>query len=176
MPIIMASRWYPSIQLQQEFLFLDANDGGLAFSLDAGRTFTQSGDTWFQSPGNGGTTNTPLRGLNTSQFYGMDKMNGARRYIGGTQDNGTWISPFDPQTFSTWISAPSGDGFEAAWNYSDTDKIIESFQFNGFIVALMEGHPGAFFLFLERPARLLHAWQNPIRMPTSCLLSTVLGF
>ena len=142
------------------FLFLDANDGGLSFSLDAGQTFTQTGDTWAQIPGGGGTTSTPLRGLNTSQFYGMDKMNGARRYIGGTQDNGTWVSPFDPAPFSNWQSAPSGDGFEAAWHYGDTDKIIESSQFNVFYRSLNGGIswsflpvPGASGPFVTRLAK-----------------------
>ena len=36
----------------------------------------------------------------------------------------------DPDAASIWISAPSGDGFEAAWNYRNPDKILESSQFN----------------------------------------------
>ena len=35
-------------------------------------------------------------GMNTTQFYGIDKKPGADEYIGGTQDNGTWRSPSGP--------------------------------------------------------------------------------
>ena len=57
-------------------------------------------------------------------------MNGADRFIGGTQDNGSWLSPLNPAENSSWAAAPSGDGFEAVWNYNDADEILESSQFN----------------------------------------------
>ena len=95
---------------------LDANDGGLAFSYDKGATFTQTGDTFAQIEGGGGTTSRPITGLNTAQFYGIDKMNGADRYIGGTQDNGSWISNEDTDQNQPWRFTPGGDGFEAVWH------------------------------------------------------------
>ena len=39
------------------------------------------------------TWNNTLNSYVTTQYYGADKMNGANRYIGGKQDNGTWYSP-----------------------------------------------------------------------------------
>ncbi len=96
-----------------KFRFLNANDGGVSFSDDGGKTFKQ-----------------PLNGYNTTQFYGVDKMNGASRYIGGTQDNGTWVSPYNANVSSVWKSAPSGDGFETVWHYKDPNKLLESSQFN----------------------------------------------
>jgi photosystem II stability/assembly factor-like uncharacterized protein len=109
----------------ESFYLLNANDGGIAFSEDNAETFIQTGETF-----NDGSF-TSSYGYNTSQFYGVDKMNGGNRYIGGTQDNGTWISPMDPDATTNWVGAPSGDGFEAAWNYGDPNQILESSQFNG---------------------------------------------
>ncbi len=106
------------------FYVINANDGGVAFSDDSGKTFKQTGDTFKNG------TFTTSKGYNVSQFYGVDKMNGGDRYIGGTQDNGTWISPYNPNSETEWKSAPSGDGFEAAWNYADTTQILESSQYN----------------------------------------------
>ena len=122
----------PRDSISGNFYFLNANDGGFAYSSDAGKTFLQTGDNFKSEFGPGGSViefPTSL-GFNTSQFYGVDKMNGGDRYVGGTQDNGSWVSPVDPLDGSVWRSAPSGDGFEAVWHYHDPNKIIESSQFN----------------------------------------------
>lgn len=107
-----------------ERLFL-ANDGGLAFSDDGGLTFLQTGSEGQFTAAN------PLNGPNTAQFYGIDKMDGANRYLGGTQDNGSWISPADPGSSTSWEYGLGGDGFEGVWNHADPDKIILTSQFNG---------------------------------------------
>ena len=57
-------------------------------------------------------------------------MNGGNKYIGGTQDNGSWYSPADPDNTTSWSPAPSGDGFQAVWNYGDANQMLESSQFN----------------------------------------------
>ena len=111
----------------KSFYVLNANDGGVAFSKDNGKTFKQTGDTFAEFDGVAYNTSD---GYNVSQFYGVDKMNGADRYVGGTQDNGSWISPKDPDTKTKWKSAPSGDGFEAAWNYANPKLVLESSQGN----------------------------------------------
>lgn len=108
-----------------EFYILNGNDGGIAFSTDGGDTFRQTGDS-FSSNGAFPT----FSGYNTSQFYGLDKANGSDIYVGGTQDNGSWVSSVNPDETSKWIDAPSGDGFEAAWHYDDPRKVLESSQFN----------------------------------------------
>ena len=97
----------------ESFRLVNGNDGGVSYSDNKGVTFTQ-----------------PRNGYNTTQFYGVDKMNGADRFIGGTQDNGSWFSPDNPTNTSYWISAPSGDGFEAVWNYDNPNEMLESSQFN----------------------------------------------
>jgi len=147
---------HPTDTASEDYLFLNANDGGIAFSEDKGETFTQSGETFSQLDGGGGTTNTPLRGLNTAQFYGVDKMNGGDRYVGGTQDNGSWVSPMDADDMSAWSQAPSGDGFEAAWHYFESDWVIETSQQNVFYRSLDGGttweplSPPGFGPFLTR--------------------------
>jgi len=109
---------------EKSFYVLNANDGGVAFSDDNGKTFTQTGDVFKENYSH------TFSGYNVSQFYGVAKMNGGDRFVGGTQDNGSWISPTDPDASVKWATAPSGDGFEAAWNYRDTNLVLESSQYN----------------------------------------------
>lgn len=119
-------------EVNQEAIMINTNDGGVAVSRDNGATFNQTGDTFLQGFNPEGGNWTTVDGFNVSTFYGVDKMNGADRYVGGTQDNGSWVSPEDPDAASRWSYAPSGDGFEAAWNYEDGNLIIESSQGNRF--------------------------------------------
>ncbi len=104
----------PKNQATGSFRLINANDGGVTYSDDGGETFIDRSI-----------------GYNTSQFYGVDKMPGADRYIGGTQDNGSWVSPVNPDAATSWNYAPSGDGFQALWNYGNPDLLLESYQFNG---------------------------------------------
>ena len=143
---------------QQQYRLLVANDGGVAFSDDDGDTFLQTGG-WRTLAGG-------LQGLNTAQFYGVDKMNGADRYLGGTQDNGTWYSDADPDAASTWTYAPSGDGMEVTWHYYDPDWMIETVQ-NGVYLRTKDG--GANWASLDTPdlglstflTRVAKSNQNP---------------
>jgi len=123
----------------QEVIMINTNDGGVAVSRDNGATFTQTGDTFLQgfNPEEGQWET--VDGYNVSTFYGVDKMNGADRYVGGTQDNGSWVSPADPGPASRWSYAPSGDGFETAWNYDDPAKVIETSQYNRIYRSLDSG-------------------------------------
>ncbi len=93
---------------------LGTNDGGL--------TRTASGVTNFTMP----TT-----GMVTTQFYGVDKKPGASVYIGGTQDNGTWRSPENPDANSAWTHQIGGDGYETSWHFDDPQKIMGGYQYNG---------------------------------------------
>jgi FlgD Ig-like domain len=93
---------------------LNANDGGIGVSAD-------SVDNWTK----------PTLGMNTSQFYGVDKKPGASAYIGGMQDNGTWRSPEDADASSLWVFQIGGDGYETSWHFNDPSKIIGGSQYNG---------------------------------------------
>lgn len=105
------------------YKILNANDGGVAISNVAA------------TPGIGNNTWTsPGITYNTSQFYGADKRPGHNQFIGGTQDNGTWVSQpnVEATATTTYNFAIGGDGFEAIWHNSDDRKLIGGFQGNGF--------------------------------------------
>ncbi|MFN8688505.1 MAG: T9SS type A sorting domain-containing protein, partial [Cyclobacteriaceae bacterium] len=105
------------------YKILNANDGGVAISNVAA------------TPGIGNNTWTsPGITYNTSQFYGADKRPGRNQFIGGTQDNGTWVSQpnVEATATTTYNFAIGGDGFEAIWHNSDDRKLIGGFQGNGF--------------------------------------------
>jgi photosystem II stability/assembly factor-like uncharacterized protein len=90
-----------------------ANDGGVGYSDDLG-------DTW---------TN-PTNGYNTTQFYGVDKHPTSNRYTGGLQDNGSWLSPENPNNLSKWEETTGGDGFDGVWHAIDPNRIITTIYYN----------------------------------------------
>ncbi len=103
-----------------DFWVLNASDGGVAISTDGGTSFLE--------------TDFRFAGFNTSQFYGADKAPGVSRYVGGTQDNGSWLSYGNANNRRGWISVPpQADGFEAIWNSRDPDKIMTTWQFNNYV-------------------------------------------
>lgn len=95
------------------FRLIDGNDGGVGYSTDGGVNWSQR------------------TGMVTSMFYGADKKPGEPVYIGGTQDNGTWLSPSDPGAQSSWTHVIGGDGFEAVWNVRDSNLVLGGSQGNG---------------------------------------------
>ncbi|MCB0713730.1 MAG: hypothetical protein KDD67_15495 [Ignavibacteriae bacterium] len=98
------------------YRIVDANDGGVALSTDAGVT-------WRQSAG----------GMQTSQFYGVDKKPGENAYIGGMQDNNSWFSPTNPDQFTPWNFAAGGDGCEAVWHYHDPNLMLVTQQYGNLL-------------------------------------------
>jgi photosystem II stability/assembly factor-like uncharacterized protein len=104
-----------------EFRILNANDGGIYV------TDYSSGNAGFATNSWKMVGNT----YNSSQFYGADKKPNANVYIGGTQDNGTWVtsntSVVDAST--TYRHVWPGDGFEAVWS-GNPNKVMFSSQFN----------------------------------------------
>jgi len=100
----------PVNQSTNQFKILNANDGGVAISNNGGNTWTQ------------------ITGIGSTQFYGVDKKPGEDAYIGGAQDNGTWLSPNNTNLNSVWSHVIGGDGFEAAWNYDNPKLLIGDSQ------------------------------------------------
>ncbi len=99
-----------------------------------------AGGWWLLGTNDGGITRTtseesgftmPTDGMVTTQFYGVDKRPGASAYAGGTQDNGTWMSPIDPTALTPWTHEIGGDGYETSWHFDDPQKIIGGYQYNG---------------------------------------------
>ncbi|MFZ9981512.1 MAG: T9SS type A sorting domain-containing protein [Cyclobacteriaceae bacterium] len=105
------------------YRILLANDGGIFLSNASSTPGINQGD-W------------TMRGktFRTTQFYGADMRPGKEQFIGGTQDNGTWMSEAGaPATSSSdYTFEIGGDGFEVIWNKADPDKIIGGSQGNNF--------------------------------------------
>lgn len=99
-----------------------ANDGGLGYSDNLGSTWTN-----------------PTNGYNTTQFYGVDKHPTQNRYIGGLQDNGSWVSPANPDHLSVWSEATGGDGFDAVWHATDPNKLISTIYYNSIYLSTDQG-------------------------------------
>jgi len=99
----------------ETFMIINGNDGGFGFSTDNGETFVEKES-----------------GYVTSQFYGADKKPGEEQYIGGMQDNGTYISSgSDVDETNEYDFKIGGDGFEVIWHATDPNKVIGGSQFNG---------------------------------------------
>ncbi|MBL7995665.1 hypothetical protein JNM05_09865, partial [bacterium] len=106
----------PIDQGTNSFAMLNANDGGLAYSSNGGKTW--------------GIDQNSIFGYNTTQFYGVDKKPGGDQYMGGTQDNGSWLSPSNPTFSSNWSFKIGGDGFDAAWHYTNSNLVLGSLYTN----------------------------------------------
>ena len=106
---------------RRTFSMISTNDGGVYQS---------------RVSANPGETNGDFRyagfGYNTTQFYGADKRPGEDRFIGGMQDNSTWLTRSGEisNAESFYQFAVGGDGFEAIWNNRDPSQILGSVQFN----------------------------------------------
>lgn len=106
-----------------EFRLLLTNDGGVYSTQYKANPGETQGD-W----------SNPVTGLNTTQFYGADKKNGADAYIAGAQDNGSSATITAPSSStSNYLSLLGGDGFEALWNYNKPNEMIFGSQYNNFV-------------------------------------------
>ncbi len=103
----------PIDESTNSYKVVNGNDGGIYRSFDSGRT-------WDKASG----------GYNTTQFYGVDKKPDVPVYIGGTQDNGTWISFANPNPTSGWTHRIGGDGFDAEWHDEDPNLVLGTVFFN----------------------------------------------
>ena len=86
------------------FALVAGNDGGVFFSEDKGQTWLSKNN-----------------GYNVTQFYDADKNPLLKQYIAGAQDNGTNLSPDDPDKTSSWSEPVGGDGFDCAWDKQNYD-------------------------------------------------------
>ncbi|NME71284.1 VPS10 domain-containing protein [Flammeovirga aprica] len=96
-----------------QFYIINTNDGGVYYSNEGTNPGEEDGDWTFAG-----------YGYNTTQFYGIDKKTGENQYIGGSQDNGTWISFENPTKDSNYKMFIGGDGFDAVWHSEDGNKIL----------------------------------------------------
>jgi hypothetical protein len=103
------------------YRILLANDGGLFVSNASSAPGVNQGD-WTMVG----------KSFRTTQFYGADMRPGKEQFIGGTQDNGTWMSSDNSTASSDYTFEIGGDGFEVIWNKADSKKIIGGSQGNNF--------------------------------------------
>ncbi|MCK5466907.1 MAG: T9SS type A sorting domain-containing protein, partial [Cyclobacteriaceae bacterium] len=113
----------PEDSVSKKFKVLNGNDGGVYISNIADVPGINDGDWTFSG-----------NGFNSGQFYSATKKPGADQFIGGLQDNGTWISPSESvaDAATSYILAIGGDGFDVLWNYADPDLILGGSQGNNF--------------------------------------------
>jgi photosystem II stability/assembly factor-like uncharacterized protein len=88
------------------FAIVAGNDGGIHYSADQGLNWQE-----FNS------------GYNVTQYYDADRHPSVSAFIGGTQDNGTYRSPDNPNAASDWSRVIGGDGFDCAWNKTAPDIV-----------------------------------------------------
>ncbi len=96
---------------------ISVNDGGLAYSNNDGGTWTE-------------VDNLSTNNIVTSQYYKVDRHPTENRYVGGMQDNGSWVSPIDPTSSSDHAEASGGDGMEAVWHATNPDLVLTTSQYN----------------------------------------------
>jgi photosystem II stability/assembly factor-like uncharacterized protein len=98
----------------ETFMIINGNDGGFSLSRNNGETMNQITD-----------------GYVTSQFYGADKKPGEDKYIGGTQDNGTWVSTGSiVDETNAYNFVIGGDGFEVLWHPNESELVLGSIYNN----------------------------------------------
>lgn len=116
-------------QSAKTYKIILGNDGGVFVSKTSATPGVTEGDWSFKG-----------FGYNTSQFYGADKKPGADQYVGGTQDNGTRISPKGQTAtaLSNYFYGLGGDGFEVIWHSKNPDKLLGSI-YNGQISRSLNG-------------------------------------
>ena len=108
-----------------QFRMILTNDGGIYYTAYK----TNPGETEGDWVG-------PVKGLNTTQFYGADKKKGEDSYIAGAQDNGSSVTISSPSSAnSSYKTLYGGDGFEVLWNYNDPNKLLFGSQYNNFITS-----------------------------------------
>ncbi len=119
----------PIDQGRNEFMILNVNDGGAAYSPDGGATWHET-DLIVKSNTNG---------YSTTQFYDAVKHPRFARYLGGTQDNGVFISDLDPTGSRGWSHEPTltGDGFDVIWK--GNDSLMASTQYNRIVRSFNNG-------------------------------------
>jgi hypothetical protein len=120
----------PVNETQETYKILLSNDGGVFLSNISTEPGINEGDWTFAG-----------NGYITTQFYGAEKMPGEERFLGGTQDNGTWHSPpgTEASNITNYRFAIGGDGFEVLWHALDPSKMIGGSQFNRFRRSLNGG-------------------------------------
>ena len=119
-----------------KFRLIVGNDGGPAisdFSSDPGvldKSWQATEFMWAWTPS--GSSKPPIDvGYRTTQFYHATKVKGKNQYLGGTQDNGTYLTR-EPNSNGPQEATRvgSGDGFESVTHWDDPLRMMTTCQRN----------------------------------------------
>jgi len=123
------SNWYPGTNYPyvhaDQHMLVTIPQGGGSYALVA----TNDGGVFYSSD-NGNTWDDRINGYNVTQFYDADKHPVFNSFIGGTQDNGTNLSPQNSGSNDGWDEVIGGDGFECAWNKVDGNIVYGSLYYS----------------------------------------------
>ena len=121
----------------RKFRIINANDGGISVTDEDKNPGVKEGswnntNAFSSQEGSGSLGFDAMRGIVSSQFYAATKVNGKNRYIGGMQDNGSYISPLIGNTnqSSDYKAVSAGDGFTCLINYKNSNEILTTSQYN----------------------------------------------
>ena len=117
----------------EKFRIINANDGGISLSdededpgiIDGSWNNTEA---FFYQEGLRFFNFDAIRGVVSSQFYAATKANGEDQYLGGMQDNSSFLSPEgESANANTYYKAISGgDGFTCLINYANPNEILST--------------------------------------------------
>ncbi len=155
------SSWYggdglPYVHADQHFLvplpepdsstfgLIAANDGGIFYSPDQGQTWSDKNN-----------------GYNVTQFYDVARHPLKKIYIGGTQDNGTQLSPENAHASTSWQKVIGGDGFDCAWSKSNPDVIFATL-YNSYVYRSVNG--GDVFVEVMNGLPASNIFHTPLEM------------
>ncbi len=85
------------------FSILAGNDGGVHYSTDMGSNWSEMNNNY-----------------NVTQYYDADRHPSSNEFVAGAQDNGTHRSPVNPDNTSSWSRVIGGDGFDCAWDKTNS--------------------------------------------------------
>ncbi|MEO8670929.1 MAG: hypothetical protein ABI411_06415 [Tahibacter sp.] len=105
------------------------NDGGIA-ATDNARAPVSTGDAALCAPRNGALVSWRNRsnGLGTTQFYAGAASPDGRTYLGGAQDNGTWLGT-DASGVGNWRHIFGGDGGVVAIDPDHPSTVFATAQY-----------------------------------------------
>lgn len=122
-------RFHPGYDGAANQRIYSTHDGGISVSANA-RAPLGYGDAAMCAalPGDRVRWRDLSRGMGTTQFYAGAVFPDGRRYLGGTQDNGTWLGGDDSGAYA-WRHVYGGDGGFAAVNPVNTNVLYASSQY-----------------------------------------------
>ncbi|WP_281614191.1 T9SS type A sorting domain-containing protein [Flammeovirga sp. SubArs3] len=97
------------------YRMISANDGGIYISDDINNL-----NKWHYRSGT----------INSTHFFGIDISPDKKHIIGGSIENGSWISVSQSDSLESFRNVLGGDGFDVLWHTTNRQKILVSIYNN----------------------------------------------